>query len=138
MSYIVVPLVTLVVIAGAYTVLLAILRPFLDAGPRNIYNWIFILGITISAIWLAVAVFHHSEPLVDLFKGNVAEPPVVEKHQHEEARPPIPGKHTCSACGAALVPNSNFCQVCGEERQETRKKEERGKRKERGKRGKKQ
>src|SRR3954465_13385704 len=35
LSYIVVPLVTLIVVAGAYTVLLTILRPFLEAGPRN-------------------------------------------------------------------------------------------------------
>lgn len=73
LSYIIVPLVTLIVVAGAYTVLLTVLRPFLDAGLRNIYNWVFVLGITVSALWLAVALFHHSEPLVDLFRTEGAD-----------------------------------------------------------------
>ncbi len=117
MSHIIVPLVTLLVIAGAYTVLLTILRPFLGAGPRNIYNWIFILGITISAIWLAVAVFHHSEPLVELFKGNASDPPVADKGRTTVADAPAVATRSCRSCGAALVANANFCQVCGEEKQ---------------------
>src|SRR5258706_12974505 len=40
LSFIIVPLVTLIVVAGAYTVLVTVLRPFLDAGLRNIYNWV--------------------------------------------------------------------------------------------------
>src|SRR5260221_7556278 len=98
LSFIVVPLVTLIVVAGAYTVLLTILRPFLDAGPRNIYNWIFVLGITVSALWLAVALFHHSEPLVDLFRSDRAD--------ESDAQ----GKK-CSSCGAQLSPGANFCHV---------------------------
>ncbi len=117
MSYVIMPLVTLLVIAGAYTVLLTILRPFLSAGPRNIYNWIFILGITISAIWLAVAVFHHSEPLVDLFKGNASEPPHADKSRTYVAESQTVATRNCHSCGAALVANANFCQVCGEEKQ---------------------
>ena len=100
LSFIVVPLVTLIVVAGSYSVLLTILRPFLDAGPRNIYNWIFVLGITISALWLAVALFHHSEPLVDLFRAGRADEWDTE------------GKK-CSSCGAQLDPGANFCHVCG-------------------------
>lgn len=100
LSFIVVPLVTLIVVAGAYTVLLMILRPFLDAGPRNIYNWIFVLGITVSALWLAVALFHHSEPLVDLFRSGRADESDTE------------GKK-CGSCGAQLAPGANFCHVCG-------------------------
>jgi hypothetical protein len=45
LSFIIVPLVTLIVVAGAYTVLLTVLRPFLDAGLRNTYNWVLVLGI---------------------------------------------------------------------------------------------
>src|SRR5260221_12101577 len=100
LSFIVVPLVTLIVVAGAYTVLLTILRPFLDAGPRNIYNWIFVLGITVSALWLAVALFHHSEPLVDLFRP-------------EGADRLVPDAPACRSCGAPLVPGANFCHVAG-------------------------
>lgn len=90
LSFIIVPLVTLIVVAGAYTVLLAVFRPFLDAGLRNIYNWVFILGITASALWLAVALFHHSEPLVDLFRSEGAD------RSDSEA-------DKCRSCGAPLV-----------------------------------
>ena len=100
LSFIIVPLVTLIVVAGAYTVLLTILRPFLDAGPRNIYNWVFVLGITVSALWLAVALFHHSEPLVDLFRS-------------ERADETEPDGKKCRSCGAQLAPGANFCHVCG-------------------------
>jgi hypothetical protein len=103
LSYIVVPLVTLIVVAGAYTVLLTILRPFLEVGPRNVYNWIFVIGITVSAVWLAIALFHHSEPIIDLFRPAEANEPERETHK-------------CNGCGASLVASANFCQVCGSPR----------------------
>lgn len=99
-SYLVLPLVTLIVMAGAYSVLLAVLRPFLDAGSRNIYNWVFVLGITLSALWLAIALFHHSEPLVELFRQEGVDLPDVDARK-------------CSSCGASLSRGANFCQVCG-------------------------
>ena len=101
LSYIILPLITLIVVAAAYSVLLTILRPFLDAGPRNIYNWIFVLGITASALWLSIASFQHSDPLADLFKSERA------------AAAPDAVTSNCTACGAALIAGANFCQVCG-------------------------
>lgn len=100
LSFIIVPLVTLIVVAGAYTVLLQILRPFLDPGLRNVYNWIFVLGITVSALWLAVALFHHSEPLVDLIRSEGSGPSPADAAK-------------CRFCGAALVPGARFCPACG-------------------------
>ena len=100
LSYIIVPLVTLVVVAGAYTVLLGILRPFLDGSLKNIYNWVFVLGITISALWLVVSLFQRSEPLVDLFRS-------------EQADSIEPNAVKCPACGAPLLAGANFCHVCG-------------------------
>jgi len=100
LSFIVVPLVTLIVVAGAYTVLLTILRPFLDAGLRNVYNWVFVLGITASALWLAIALFHHSEPLVDLFRSEGAD--------RSDAN-----AQKCKFCGAPMLAGANFCHVCG-------------------------
>ena len=101
LSYIILPLITLIVVAAAYSVLLTILRPFLDAGPRNIYNWIFVLGITASALWLSIASFQHSDPLADLFKSDRAAPA------------PDVVMQNCTACGASLAAGANFCQVCG-------------------------
>jgi hypothetical protein len=100
LSYIIVPLVTLIVVAGAYTVLLAILKPFLDAGLRNTYNWVFVLGITASALWLAIALFQHSEPLVDLFRSEGPDRSDAEAQK-------------CRSCGAPMLAGANFCHVCG-------------------------
>lgn len=100
LSFIVVPLLTLVVVAGAYTVLLSLLRPFLDGGIKNTFNWVFVLGITVSAFWLAYALFHHSEPLVDLFKSESRDEPEVTLEK-------------CRSCGGPLAPGANFCHVCG-------------------------
>jgi len=101
LSYIILPLVTLIVVAAAYSVLLTILRPFLDAGPRNIYNWIFVLGITASALWLGIASFQHSEPLADLFKSD------------RPSAAPSAVTQSCRACGAEMATGANFCPVCG-------------------------
>ena len=100
LSFIIVPLVTLIVVAGAYSVLLTILKPFLDPSLRNIYNWVFVLGITVSALWLAVALFHHSEPLVDLFRSERSGQADGEVQK-------------CKSCGAPLAAGANFCHVCG-------------------------
>ena len=100
LSYIIVPLLTPVVVAGAYTVLLSILRPFLAGGIRNTHNWIVVLGITASALWLAVSLFHHSEPLVDLFRSEKPDEPAVNLPK-------------CRSCGGPLAPAANFCHVCG-------------------------
>lgn len=50
--------------------LLLVLRPFFDAGLQNIYNRLFVLGITVSALWVVTARFHHSEPLMDLLNRS--------------------------------------------------------------------
>jgi hypothetical protein len=41
-------------------------------GPdlRKVYNWIFIIGTTASAIWLAVAMFQHLESLVEELRAG--------------------------------------------------------------------
>ncbi len=67
LGFILVPLATLIIVSSAYSVLLVILRAFLSASLQNMYNWLFVLGITASAIWLVVALFQHSDSLMELF-----------------------------------------------------------------------
>jgi hypothetical protein len=49
-----------IVLSAGYDVVLAILRPFLSAAAKDVYNWIFVLGITECAVWLVVALYQHS------------------------------------------------------------------------------
>lgn len=97
---ILIPLATLIVVSSAYHVLLLVLRPFFDAGLQNIYNWLFVLGITVSALWVVTALFHHSEPLMDLFKSELAN----------RART---ASVSCGKCGITLNNGSKYCHGCG-------------------------
>lgn len=97
---ILVPLAALIIVSSAYGVLLLILKPFLDPTVRNIYNWLFVVAITASALWLVTALFHHSEPLMDLFKSSVGH-----KSNIETAK--------CGHCDIALTAGAKFCHTCG-------------------------
>ena len=98
LSFIVLPLATLIAACIAYSVLLIVLKSFLDPGLQNLYNWLFVLGITASALWLVVALFHHSEPFIELFKSGAAK---------------SGAKRACKKCGASVPAGAKFCTACG-------------------------
>ena len=64
---ILVPLATLVVVACAHAVVLLVAGPLMSKSWLPTYNWIFIIGIILSAAWLVAALFTGSaslEPIV--------------------------------------------------------------------------
>jgi len=83
------------VLCVGYDVVLTILRPFLSATAKDVYNWIFVLGITACAIWLVVALYQHAEGVVELLKAVR-----------------LRGR-SCPACGATLRGGAKFCAACG-------------------------
>lgn len=64
---ILVPLATLIVVACAHSVLLLIVGPLMSKAWLPAYNWTFIAGIIVSAIWLVAALFTGSSSLEPLF-----------------------------------------------------------------------
>src|SRR5438094_9579784 len=62
--HLILPLTTLVVVTAAYGILLLICGPFLQKTGKMIYNWIFVIGIASSSIWLVVMWFLKSALLV--------------------------------------------------------------------------
>ncbi len=58
-------LVTLIVVASAYIVLLQFIQPFLPTGVKPFIDWTFILGTLAAAIWLVWALFTDSEALIE-------------------------------------------------------------------------
>ncbi len=58
-------LVTLIVTASAYVVLIKFSAPFLGDGIRAMLNWSFILGILAAAVWLVWALFQNSEAVME-------------------------------------------------------------------------
>ena len=76
LHYVIMPLVSLVVLSGAYEVLLQVVGPFLGKTGKSIYNWLFIVGLASSALWLTVTWLRHSESLVATIRRmGVVDPP---------------------------------------------------------------
>jgi hypothetical protein len=67
---ILVPLATLIVVACAHSVLLLILGPLMSKAWLPAYNWTFIAGIILSAVWLVAALFTGSSSLEPLLGGG--------------------------------------------------------------------
>jgi hypothetical protein len=58
------PLATLLVVSVCYGVLLYAIEPFLGKSGRAIYNWIFIVAIVASGIWLVLSWIRKCAPQV--------------------------------------------------------------------------
>lgn len=99
LGFLVLPLATLIVLGAGYDVLLALVGPFLGAAHRQLYNWIFVLGISGCAVWLVVSLHQSAEGIVELAKTL---------RPHVRA----PGR-ACAACGAQLALAAKFCAACG-------------------------
>ncbi len=96
LAFLLLPLTALIVLSVGYDIVLAILHPFLSPAHKDLYNWLFVLGISASAVWLVAALHRHSEGLVELVRM---------------ARQPPSG--SCESCGAALDERARFCAECG-------------------------
>jgi len=94
LQHLILPVVSLVFLAAAYTVVLLLLKPFMDAALHNFYNWFFIIAILAAAGWLVMAVLNQSAPLTEAFTS------------------PVPGK-VCPACGVSCDAEAKFCKSCG-------------------------
>lgn len=58
-------LVTLIVVASAYAVLIKFSAPFLAENVRGLLDWTFILGILAAAVWLVWSLFQNSEAVME-------------------------------------------------------------------------
>ncbi len=68
--HLVLPVVSLIVMALAYSVLLLLFKPFMGTTVASIFNWTFIVLILACAGWLVAAVFNQSAPLTELLIGK--------------------------------------------------------------------
>jgi serine/threonine-protein kinase len=96
LAFLVLPLTSLIVLSVGYDVVLAILHPFLGVAQKNLYNWLFVLAISASAVWLVTALYRHSEGLVGHFKDV-----------YYRAR-------SCESCGHPMQEQAKFCPGCGQ------------------------
>jgi len=115
--HIIVPMVTLIVVVAAYKVVLLIADVFFGNTAITIYNWVFVLGIIGSALWLAIECYRNSSLLIEAFAGlkGVGQQPTVAKASSTCPQCGVvvsTGVKFCSQCGNSLV--SLFCQSCGQ------------------------
>lgn len=97
-QHLILPLVTLIVVSAAYSVLQLILKSLLDATLLNIYNWVLIVAILGCAIWLVMAVLGQSSSLTQAFTERMG----------------ASGKSKgCASCSANNESTAKFCQQCG-------------------------
>lgn len=69
-------LITLIVTASAYVVLIKFSAPFLGDGVRTMLDWVFILGILAAAVWLVWTLFQNSEAVMEAIgKSRQAKTP---------------------------------------------------------------
>ncbi len=100
LQHLTLPVVTLIVVACAHSVVLLVLKPLMDPALRNIYNWVFIAGIIASAAWLVMALFNQSSTLTEALTS------AAQRIGSGKA-------HACSQCGAGTERGAKFCGKCG-------------------------
>jgi eukaryotic-like serine/threonine-protein kinase len=66
-------LVTLIVVASAYAVLLRFINPFLAPDLKPFVDWAFIVGILSAACWLLWVLFADSEAWIEAISGLNAD-----------------------------------------------------------------
>lgn len=70
LQHLILPVVSLVVVALAYSVVLLLLKPFMGTTAASIFNWVFIVAILACAGWLIMAVFNQTAPLTAVLTGK--------------------------------------------------------------------
>jgi hypothetical protein len=63
MKNVLLPLATLIVVASGHAVMLLLLGPLMSKGWHQLYNWVFIGAIILSAAWLLAALLTGSASL---------------------------------------------------------------------------
>ena len=107
MQHLILPVVTLIVVASTNTVALLIMKPMMNASLNNIYNWVFIVAILACAAWVVMAVLGQSASLTEAFT-SAAE------------RMSASGKtKVCAACGSSNEATAKFCKQCAKELADT-------------------
>jgi len=100
MQHLILPVITLIVVASANSIALLILKPMMNASLNNIYNWVFIVAILACAAWVVMAVLGQSASLTEAFTFAAEKMSAAGKTK------------VCAACGATNETTAKFCKQC--------------------------
>lgn len=103
LRHVITPLTTLIVVSAGYKVLLLLGGPFFDKTGKMIYNWVFVIGIVSAALWLTLAWFLKSAPLMESLKT------LGQAGQSADPQSSFP----CPKCRGPVASGMKFCGYCG-------------------------
>lgn len=101
MQHLILPVVSLIVVASTNSVALLVMKPMMNPAMHNTYNWVFIIAILGCAVWVVMAVLGQSASLTEALT-TAAE------------RINASGKiKVCAACGENNDATAKFCKKIG-------------------------
>lgn len=101
LQHLILPVVTLVVLAAAYSVAMLIFKPMMNATLNSISNWVFIIAIIACAVWVVMAVLGQSASLTAAFTSADKQPGTSDSSK------------SCPECGTNCGAAEKFCKQCG-------------------------
>lgn len=107
MQHLILPVVTLIVVASTNSIALLVLKPMMNASLNNIYNWVFIVGIVGCAVWVVLAVLGQSASLTEAFTSAAGRISAMNKVK------------ICAACGTENEASAIFCKQCAKKLTDT-------------------
>jgi len=102
-QHLILPVVTLIVVASVNSIALLILKPVMNTAMHNIYNWVFIVAILASCVWVVMAVLGQSASLTKVFTL------IAERIDNAGML------KECAACNTSNESTAKFCKRCGKE-----------------------
>ncbi len=103
LCHVITPLATLIVISAGYKVLLLLGGPFLDKTGKMVYDWGFVIGMISAALWLTLAWFLKSAPMMESLEVLRRE------RKSADSQSLLP----CPQCGRPIDRGMRFCGHCG-------------------------
>jgi hypothetical protein len=100
-QHLILPVVTLVVVASVNSIALLVLKPMMSTTLHNIYNWVFIVAILACSAWVVMAVLGQSASLTKVFTS-------IAERLDADGKP-----KECAACNTSNEAIAKFCKRCG-------------------------
>ena len=107
MQHLILPVITLIVVASANSVALLVMKPMMNASLNNIYNWVFIVAILACAVWVVMAILGQSASLTEAFTSAAERMSAAGKAK------------VCASCGSSNEATAKFCKQCAKELDDT-------------------
>jgi len=97
------PMTALLMVSALNKILLIVMNPFFSKGDRLAYNWTFVILILVSTLWIVLAWFFRSAPILE----SVNTPNRDNLPSNDAAT------SSCSLCKASAPASMKFCGHCG-------------------------